>query len=473
VSRLDQRADAGTDASGQRDRPPVATRLAPYALWLVFTVAYATVSLQRFGRFETPSWDNAIFTQAIAGYANLGAPVVDIKGPGFNILGDHFSPIIALVAPFYRIFPDPRTLLVAQAVAVGFSVVPIARLAIRRLGLGSGLAVAVAYGLSFGIAAAIYVDFHEVAFAAVLLALAGEAYVDRRWGRVALWAGLLLLVKEDLGLTVVAVGAAVAVSGARKIGLLLAVGGLLGFALVLLVLIPAANPDGVYDYVDVLGGGSGGAGPVATLVTQWDTKVMTVLVTLGVTGFLALRSPWVLVVGPTLAWRFVGDNAYYWDTDFHYSLVLMPVVFVAMVDAMARVREERGWVGRYAVHAPAVAVAVALALLPQYPLAGLVQPGTYAESPRGRSAEDVIAALPAGASVETDIGLITHLAGDRPVYWVGTIGAAVPDYMLIDQQAGWGGTAPDVVQYAEQQHPGTSYEEVFSRDGYLLARRTS
>ncbi|MEJ7756438.1 MAG: DUF2079 domain-containing protein [Nocardioidaceae bacterium] len=154
----------------------------PYALWAVFAAAYATLSLQRFSRFDTPSWDNAIFTQAIAGYANLGAPVVDIKGPGFNILGDHFSPIIALVAPFYRIFPDPRTLLVAQAVAVGFSVVPIARLAIRRLGLGSGLAVAMAYGLSFGIASAVYVDFHEVAFAAPLLALAGEAYVDRRWG---------------------------------------------------------------------------------------------------------------------------------------------------------------------------------------------------------------------------------------------------------------------------------------------------
>ena len=473
MSRLDQRAAAETGAARQHDSSQTLARLVPYALGAVLAAAYATLSVQRFSRFDTPSWDNAIFTQAIAGYANLGAPVVDIKGPGFNILGDHFSPIIALVAPFYRIFPDPRTLLVAQAVAVGFSVVPIARLAIRRLGLGSGLAVAMAYGLSFGIASAVYVDFHEVAFAAPLLALAGEAYVDRRWGPVALWAGPLLLVKEDLGLTVVAVGAAVAVSGAKKIGSLLMVGGLAGFALVLLVLIPAVNPGGGYDYVDVLGGGSAGVGPVATLMTQWDTKAMTVLVTLGVTGFLALRSPWVLVAGPTLAWRFVGDNAYYWDTDFHYSLVLMPVVFVAMLDAIVRVREHpSSWIGRYAVHAPAVAVAVALALLPQYPLAGLVQPQTYAESVRADAAEAVIAEVPVGASVESDIGLITHLAADRQVYWTGTVGSAVPDYVLIDTEAGWN-TTPDVARYAEQQHPGTSYDEVFSRDGYLLARRTS
>ena len=48
-------------------------------------------------------------------------------GPGFNLLGDHFQPIVALVAPFFRLFPTPVTLLVAQALLTAVSVVPVCR----------------------------------------------------------------------------------------------------------------------------------------------------------------------------------------------------------------------------------------------------------------------------------------------------------------------------------------------------------
>lgn len=447
--------------------------LLPYALWAVLCTAYATLALARFHRLETPSWDNAIFEQAIRGYASLGAPIVDIKGPGYNILGDHFSPITALVAPFYRLFPDATTLLIVQAVLVSFSAVPITRLALARLGTASGITIAIAYGLSFGIASAVYVDFHEVAFAAPLLALAGAAYVNRRWTRVAVWSSLLIFVKEDMGLTIVAVGVVLALSGSRRVGALLAVGGLVGFVLVLTVIIPAFNPAGTYDYFGVLSGDRpGGPGPLTTFFTAWDTKILTVALTLGITGFMALRSPWVLVAGPTLLWRLVGDNDYYWGTDWHYSLVLMPVVFVAMIDAIVRLRadEHPGRIGRYAAHAPAIAGAVAVVLAMQYPLAQIFQPETYAASPRDTAANDVMELIPEGASVETDIGLMTHLTSDRTVYWTGTVGSAVPDYVLIDTQAGWS-ALPDVVSYAHERHPGAEYEQIFDRDGYLLARR--
>ena len=51
-----------------------------------------------------------------------GYPVVDIKGPGFNLLGDHFSPVVALFAPLWALCPSPVTLLVAQAVLLAVSV---------------------------------------------------------------------------------------------------------------------------------------------------------------------------------------------------------------------------------------------------------------------------------------------------------------------------------------------------------------
>ncbi|MBC3844283.1 hypothetical protein GXW82_41395 [Streptacidiphilus sp. 4-A2] len=68
-------------------------------LGAVFCVVWTILSVARYERFGAEEWDLGIFTQAVRGYAHLGAPISDIKGPGFNVLGDHFSPIIATIAP--------------------------------------------------------------------------------------------------------------------------------------------------------------------------------------------------------------------------------------------------------------------------------------------------------------------------------------------------------------------------------------
>ncbi|WP_370189552.1 DUF2079 domain-containing protein [Aeromicrobium sp.] len=433
-------------------------------LWaLVCTAAYTTLSLLRFRRFDPTSWDNAIFEQAIRGYAHLGLPIVDIKGPGFNILGDHFSPITALVAPFYRLWPSAQTLLVAQAVLIGVSVLVVSRLAVRHAGPWAGAMLAAAYGISFGISSAVQSDFHEVAFGAPLLALAGSAYLDRRWNAVVGWSLPLLLVKEDMGATVLVIGLVLMLAGERRRGTLLAAAGVVGAALVVLVVLPSVNPGGVYDYASSVGGDRG---VVATLFDEPGRKALTVLVTLAVTGLAALGSPWVLLVLPTFAWRFVGDNPFYWGTDWHYSLLLMPIVFVAAVDTMRRYPPVR-WTA-------VPALVVSLALLPSTPLWALAQGETYEVPDRAAVAQRVVDMVPDGASVVTDIGVITHLATDHDVYWLGTVGTAPlpdgdPDYVLFDQWAGVG-SPPDARTWAEQTFGGT-WVTVWNADGYQLARR--
>lgn len=438
-------------------------RSLPFLWALVCTAAYTTLSLLRFRRFDPTSWDNAIFEQAIRGYAHLGLPIVDIKGPGFNILGDHFSPITALVAPFYRLWPSAQTLLVAQAVLIGVSVLVVSRLAVRHAGPWAGAMLAAAYGISFGISSAVQSDFHEVAFSAPLLALAGSAYLDRRWNAVVGWSLPLLLVKEDMGATVLVIGLVLMLAGERRRGTLLAAAGVVGAALVVLVVLPSVNPGGVYDYASSVGGDRG---VVATLFDEPGRKALTVLVTLAVTGLAALGSPWVLLVLPTFAWRFVGDNPYYWGTDWHYSLLLMPIVFVAAVDTMRRYPPVR-WTA-------VPALVVSLALLPSTPLWALVQGETYEVPDRAAVAQRVVDMVPDGASVVTDIGVITHLATDHDVYWLGTVGTAPlpdgdPDYVLLDQWAGVG-SPPDARTWAEQTFGGT-WVTVWNADGYQLARR--
>ena len=467
-------ADVGQDPMvGGGAAAPRRWLLAPYVWWAGLAAAYSVLSLTRFASLSTPSWDNAIFQQAIAGYAHLRAPIVDIKGPGYNILGDHFSPVLAVLAPVYRLFPAAQTLLVAQAVLVAGSVVPITRIAVERLGSAGGWAVGVAYGLSFGLQSAVYTDFHEMAFAAPLMALAGTAYLRRRWWAVAGWTALLLLVKEDLGITVAAVGVLLMIAGARRLGAALAGIGMAGCAVLLFVVIPAVNRSGRFDYWSAVSFGRGGPSAWHTFVSGWDVKLPTLLLTFGITGFLALRSPWVLVAGPTLAWRWIGTNREYWDTNWHYSLILMPIVFIAMLDGIERARRSRpAWLRRYTEHLPTVVAAVSLVLVLQFPLHNLLRAATYQPNPTDvAAARAAIGTIPHGASVETNMGLITHLVSDHHVYWFGSIGAAVaPDYVLIDTHTDHDRAA--IADYADRQHPGHHYEQIYDSDGYQVAERT-
>lgn len=440
--------------------------LAGVLAWaLVCTGLYALLSWRRLARFEPASWDNAIFEQALRGYAELRGPIVDVKGPGFNLLGDHFSPLLAVLAPIYRLVPGPETVLFAQAALLGASVAVVTAAALRHAGPWAGWALGVAYGLSFGLVAAVQADFHEVALAAPLLACAGAAFVDRRPVAVVGWTLPLLLVKEDLGATVLMAGVALWLVGRRRHGAVLAAAGAVGAALVLLVLIPWFNPDGGYDYAASVGGDRG---VFTVLVDAAGTKAITLVLTFAVTGFAALASPWALLVLPTFAWRFVGDTATYWGTDWHYSLVLMPIVFLAALDAMTR---------RPTLRLAAVpALVVTLAMVPTTALWDLTRPETYGPGQRAQAARAVLDQVPAGASVETDIGLITHLVTDRTVYWLGTSGRGTmppgePEYVLLDHAGGYG--SPDSARVHGERRWGGTWRTVVERDGYDLARRVA
>ena len=79
--------------------------------------------------------------------------------------------------------------------------------------------VAVSYGLAPGFGALIGFDFHEVALAVPLLAFSMAAMLRSDHRAAVLWALPLVLVKEDLGLTVAALGAVVFLRGSRRWGI--------------------------------------------------------------------------------------------------------------------------------------------------------------------------------------------------------------------------------------------------------------
>ena len=169
-------------ASGTSVSAEVPRRWSPWLLAAAAFGVYALYSLTRFRTGHDSAYDLGIFVQVVARYAHLQAPVIGIK-LGTNALGDHFSPALAVLAPFYRLAPRPETLLVAQAALAAVSVVPVTRVARTITGQRAGLLVGFAYAGSYGLQSMIGFDFHEVALAVPLLAFGLEAYLDRRYPR--------------------------------------------------------------------------------------------------------------------------------------------------------------------------------------------------------------------------------------------------------------------------------------------------
>jgi len=513
---------------------------------------------------QVPSWDLAIFSELAKAYAHFQAPIVPVKGDGFNLLGDHFHPILITLGPIWRLFPTPLSLLITQDLLLAVSAWPLTRLAGRLTNQWVGGALGLVYVLSWGMQGAVAAQFHEIAFAMPMLAFASAAFVERRWVAVTAWSAPLVLVKEDMGLTVLMIGVAViltslvptcyrtcTVGGPRadgadgeaddaaarnrrrgvRLGVGMIVGGVAAFLFSVLVFLPAFNINGVWDY-----GLSSENKPAAPDALIQKVKVVVMLIL--TSGVVGLTSPWLLVVLPTLAWRFLGSVDFYWAWDnWHYNVTLMPIAIGALLDVVARRRAHGAYLagrpvrvvgldGRAVVESPAedagsagtavgesdaegpyrrplafptwltvplrhravvatsILTVVATGVLtgPYLPLWEATNQNfntpnaqTKKEDPEARrvaAAREVIATIPEGSTVVTDLSMLAYLVPRAEVSWMGTSG---PDkeYVVMNRNGGgnqW--NVSDAAAWGEQHSKqGASYSVIYNKNGFQIAKR--
>lgn len=341
------------------------------ALILAAAAILAGYSIARHNAFNSKAYDLGLHAQVwwntSQGRPFAGSVEVD------NYLGDHVSPIILLLAPLYRLWPDARLLLLLQASALALGAWPLALLARRRLlphwPQGAHLAALVMALIYLSYPALGFVnrfEFHEEALAVPLLLLAFWALEARRLGIMSLALALALLAKEDVGLTVAAFGgwawwrARPAQRSPqhndhrlRSAGLLWAVIGVSWSLLALFAVIPAvrgAESDTLARYAwlgsgpaDILRNLLDNPGRIADHVLGEPRRLWMLVKFLLPVGFLPLLSPAILIALPSLTINWLAGNLYQASIYFHYAALLIPVFFAAAVYGMERVGEgERG-----------------------------------------------------------------------------------------------------------------------------------
>jgi uncharacterized membrane protein len=524
ADRLGAADRAGTAYPAGTAHPAGRADWVPWLIALGVFAAYAAISLARYFQLAPGSWDLGIFTEYVRQLAHLRAPVVDIRGTGFNLLGDHFQPIVGLIAPVFLIFPSAATLLVVQALLTAVSVIPVSRAAAARLGTGAGRMIGAAYGLSWGLQQMIDFDFHEIAFAVPLLACSLSALLRGKVRAAALWALPLVFVKEDQGFTVAALGIVIVVMSLTRAGeggparrgqvprsralgdraragqyrsalgwgALLMVWGLAWSLVAITLIIPHFNPLHQYPYWTDGGVLSPRAAHLsapsvlAQLGQSYVPKLRTTLLILLPVAFLALGSPLALVALPSLALRFVSTNAMYWGSGYHYNATVMPIVFIAAIDTLARIRAYRAqpgaagtlprrasWPDRVATRiVPGLMLVIAAALAAQFPLRNLWLPQTYQISAHVRGEDAAVARVPAGTTVEGTLTVLAPLAARDDPYWIGNPGNPAPRYIVFDElDSGWNPLPSNPLTFVDQRHPGATYRQIYVNNFVYVFRR--
>lgn len=324
---------------------------------------FSTLLVGIHSHYGTLDYDLGILDQEVWLLAR-GKQFITVRG--LDVFGHHVTPGLWLFAPFSWLGSGPNFLNIAMVVGLTAAAIPIFRLAIRTLGNEwHALVLAVAFLMHFTNQSVLQETFHPETLAVAPLLFAWLALLDQRHRHYVLWLVLALLWKEDVALTVFAMGFVTALRGRRMAGRLTMLGAMIWFFVATSVIIPHFTPDGTF-YGSFYGElGDTPSEVIATSITDTEL-VITQLRRADAVGYgrdlslpfggVGLLSPLALLIslGQALP-NLLSGTVYPWDPDRHYATLVLVGITIASVEGagrFARLGVRRflvGWIGACAL----------------------------------------------------------------------------------------------------------------------------
>jgi len=241
-------------------------------------------------------------------------------------LAIHFDPILAIFAPFYKIYEGPEVLLIGQVIILGLGALAVFLISqkILKKHLISFI-FALTYLFYFAIQRAVLFDFHAVTIATTTLLFAIYFSEVKKWSYFFFFIFLSLLTKEHIGLIVLCFGVYLfLVKKEKKIGLMTFVLGLLFFISTVYFIIPYFR---------------GSEHFAARYFDNWSLRLPEIFkqgfsyIKLLITPlFYSLFSPLTLLISlPESAINILSINSNQRSIYFHYNSIIVAFLFYSLI----------------------------------------------------------------------------------------------------------------------------------------------
>jgi uncharacterized membrane protein len=406
----------------------LSTRVRRISSWTLVVVAaitaytcyfsFTTVQIHR--GLGTSAYDFGLYDQGIWLLSEGKTPFVTLMGR--NLFGDHTSFVLLLLVPLMWVFSSTGMLFVVQSVVIACGAIPIYAYARKRLESDAlGCMFACTYLLYPAVSWTNVENFHPDSFLGVFIAVALWAALSRKWRWYVGAVVLALLVKEDVVLVVAPIGVWVALRRDVRIGIATVVGAIGAALLCFLVVIRDLTGTAFRNSWRIPFGGFGGLlktaltapGTLLRYLTS-DGRLTYLMQMLLPTGGMFFIAPSVALIGFTVLLSNIVSTFYYqYQIQYHYSLVVAPILIFGNVYAIGRL-------GKVARRKAALVVGVASVLsallLAPLPFARNQIQKFPPSSPAVTAAHELFSKIPSNAVISVFHPLTAQLARRDRIY---------------------------------------------------------
>ena len=447
-------------------------------LLVSYAASLSAVGLMRHWALETRAFDLGIFVQAVWNTAQGDFLYSSIKG-GICYLGDHMSPLLALLAPLCRLVPAAESLIVIQVLMAASCLFPIAFLAYEKTQHRLiALLFAVMYVFYLPTRSALHEDFHPEVLVDVFLLLA-FIFMERK-KTVLFCLSLLVAVsaKENMfGIAFMMGFYLVAWKGQKKTGLALMGSAVALFLFVTRLAIPyfSGRPylyDGNYQHLTQ-------GFPVSLIqhLLQPDVLEYAWKVFLPFLFLPFFHLPTFVLTLPVLIQNLLSNNEAMRSFAYHYTTGLAPFLFVSAIYGFSELCRRYAWIEKRKVFLSFCLLFVALLR------SGPSEYFYYTDSASHRTAHrDMIRAqlreIPQQASVLTHNSLIPQMAQRKEIHQFDYHGVPTKaalalekraDYVILEQDFWEPGTEP--LELCLQTLRQAGYQITYENAGFYILQR--
>lgn len=451
-------------------------------LTFIFITTGILVSLHRYWQYETFYYNFGVFDQAIWHVSRFQPPIIEhlLVGGKWN-LADHFDLSILLLAPVFWLTSKSEVLLIVQAIFAG-----LAGLVIYRIGLDVlkdkflSLSIACCYFFFVGIQNAVITDFQELTIMTLPVTLTFLFIIRKQLKLFWLFFLLVLGFKEVTFL--LGIGIAVFIFFYNKKWRIQAISAfivsILWGYLAMKVFIPYFS-GGIYLHMPDLAEGI--MGKVNAMFDE-PVKRQTLYYSFLQFGFLPVFSPdmWFAIIQDYVQRFLPKYTTTYWTLGLHYNAVVTTLLAIASIFGLSFLER----IKRIKKYIYIIALILIINAFYQFrfthhgPFLMAINPDFYKHTSDFKFLDNLIAKIPAGASVMTQNNLGVRFDHRKFIYLRENYETYSPDYILIDNRPGQNPNdflfAPDISRLLTKIKHDSSYGIFYhNRDQYIFKKRIS